>query len=331
MRRSFGFTLVELLAVIAIVGILIALLLPAIGSARESARRVDCLNRLKQLGLATHNYELAKRHFPPGSESKSYDPLIPNAAFRWSALAHLLPYMEQKSVRDALDMSVPLYNSGFSVFSQNQTTVALVLPEFLCPSDRGVSVYDGFGPANYAACAGSGDGGGNPFQSDGLFFTNSQVRLNQITNGLSKTAAFSEGTLGDGKPFSAQQSQVNPRLAYAFTFTVPLTETACAASVLMNQSEPPGFSWANGEFRTTLYNHYHPPNSSAVDCVSDVVGGPDRLAVYGWRAVRSWHPGGVNVLLADGSVHFVPDGVNSAIWKAISQRNSTDAEAVLSP
>ena len=145
-RRRFhcGFTLVELLVVIAIIGTLVALLLPAIQSARESARRTQCSNNLKQLGLALLNYESARHRFPPGADSKA-DPTNPQGTpynfFRWSALAHLTPYMEQSAAYKSLDLTVPLYGANQQVAEQNQAGVALLLPEFLCPSDRGQRVF----------------------------------------------------------------------------------------------------------------------------------------------------------------------------------------------
>src|SRR6185369_9428732 len=109
-----AFTIVELLVVIAIIGVLVALLLPAIQSAREAARRTQCLNNLKQLGIALQNYVSAEKHFPPGSVAKTYpgQPSHPQTFYRWSSLAHLLPYMENQSVRDILDLSLPLYMPG---------------------------------------------------------------------------------------------------------------------------------------------------------------------------------------------------------------------------
>src|SRR5262245_3146472 len=99
-RRAF--TLVELLVVIAIIGILIALLLPAIQAAREAARRTQCLNNQKQIGLALNNYHSARKHLPPAADSKEYpaNPILPYTFYRWSALAHLLPYMENQTVHD---------------------------------------------------------------------------------------------------------------------------------------------------------------------------------------------------------------------------------------
>ncbi|HZZ29042.1 MAG TPA: DUF1559 domain-containing protein [Pirellulales bacterium] len=322
--RQFAFTLVELLVVIAIIGILVALLFPAVQSSRESARLLQCANHLKQLGVALHNYESARHCLPPGSESRQYDALTPYTFYRWSALAHLMPYMELAAVHNSLDFSVPLYSAGFQVFPQNRAAVALLIPDFLCPCDTGQPVSPVFGPTNYAACAGSGVGGGTPFETDGVFYINSKTRTNQITSGLSKTAAMSESILGQAVPFGTSRSQANPRFVYAFTFTTPLSETACGSTITYNVSDPRGFAWANGEFRSAMYNHYLPPNSQNLDCIASRLGGSlaEIDSAYGWRTARSLHLGGVNLLLADGSVHFETDTIDPAVWKAMSLRAS---------
>ena len=328
-----AFTLVELLVVIAIVGTLVALLLPAIQSVRESARRAHCNNNLKQLGLALLNYESARHRFPPGADSKP-DPTNPLGTpynfFRWSVLAHLTPYLEQSAAYKSLDLSVPLYGANQQVVDQNKAGVALVLPEFLCPSDRGTRVIPNFGPSNYTACTGSGAGGGTPFDTDGIFYINSHTRIRDITDGMSKTVAMSESVLGETNnpaPGTAQTA-ADPRMAYVFAKAVPLTVDSCNSSISWNYQDPRGFAWVNGEYRCALYNHYWGPNSANFDCISALVTGPltEIYAAYGWRTARSFHPGGVNVLLADGSVHFVPDGVNSMIWLEISTRNNSEPE-----
>lgn len=333
-----GFTLIELLVVIAIIGLLMALLLPALQSARESARRTHCANNLKQLGLALHNYESGHRRFPPGADSKAspINPLgTPHNFFRWSVLAKLTPYLDQSAATKSLDLTVPLYGSNFAVYPQNLAGVALLLPEFLCPSDRQQRAIPNFGPTNYAACTGSGGGGGTPFDTDGLFYINSHVRIAEITNGASKTAAISESVLGqtNNPPPGTSQAQADPRMAYIYPKAVPLTEASCNASTSWNYQDPRGFAWVNGEYRCALYNHYWGPNAANFDCIANVVSGPltEIYAAYGWRAARSFHPGGVNLLLADGSVHFVPDGVNGVIWQAISTRNRTQPDALPLP
>jgi prepilin-type N-terminal cleavage/methylation domain-containing protein/prepilin-type processing-associated H-X9-DG protein len=335
-RTRNGFTLIELLVVIAIVGVLVALLLPAIQSVRESARRTSCSNNLKQLGLALAHYESARKSFPTGADSKIWEdgPTLPQTFYRWSTFAHLTPYLEEKAARNALDFSVPLFtNVAAVVAAQNRAGVALVIPSFLCPADIGTAVDTGFGPLNYAACTGDGTDGGSPFQTNGIFYINSKTRLRDITDGLSKTVALAESTLGSGaESFSGTVNKIDPQAAYAYVFGTPLTDSNCNSAVNFNWTNRRGYAWVNGEYRCGLFNNYLEPNAQRIDCMASVLNTSDPTqlyAAYGWRAARSRHAGGVNVSLADGSVHFIPDGVNQRIWQAISTR--AGGEAVVDP
>jgi prepilin-type N-terminal cleavage/methylation domain-containing protein/prepilin-type processing-associated H-X9-DG protein len=330
-RRS-GVTLVEVLVVVAIVGLLVGLLLPAVQVVRESSRSTKCASNLRQIGLAGANYESANRHYPVGSESRAfadYRRVTPQHC-RWSVLAHLAPFFEEQSLLDGLDRSVPLYIDlrPDAIAPQNKPIVKVVVPLFLCPSDRGVAVSPIFGPTNYAACAGSGGGGGLPFDADGLFFINSATSPKDVTDGLSKTTAFSESLLGDSA--TASRANVTATNAYAFVMSAPLTSQSCASTAVWNFSDPRGFSWANGEYRTTMYNHERLPNDPTMDCMGVLMSPPSGksemlYAAYGWRAARSRHPGGVNVMAADGAAHFVTDSVDPAVWKALSTRAGGEA------
>jgi len=324
-RSRSGVTLVEILVVVALIGVLMGILLPSLQAARESVRQTSCANNLRQLGLAAAGHEAARGRYPVGAESREWaeQPQFPHQFFRWSVLAHLAPFYEEESLLEDLDLTVPLYTNfgADAVAPQNREVVARTVPLFLCPSDRGRPVSPIFGPTNYAACTGSGGGGGTPFETDGVFSINSRTRPKDMTDGLSKTVLFSESTLGDGPVATADPAAANPDTAYAFTFFTPLSDTRCRRARNWNFTDLRGFSWANGEYRTTLYNHAAPPNAAAFDCLSALMNTPDKArmyAGYGWRSARSRHAGGVTVAMADGAVRFVADAIDPAVWEAVA-------------
>jgi prepilin-type N-terminal cleavage/methylation domain-containing protein/prepilin-type processing-associated H-X9-DG protein len=332
--RRQGVTLVELLVVVAIIGLLAGLLLPAVQQARESARRTHCTNNLRQISLATANHESARGRYPIGSESREWAerPDFPHQFFRWSVLAHLAPFYELETLLRGLDLSVPLYVglTADAIAPQNKPIVKLTVPLFLCPSDAGRAVSDSFGPTNYAGCTGSGAGGGTPFETDGLFGINSRTRPRDIVDGLSRTVAYSESLLGAGQRATTNRAGIDVQTGYGFIFTAPLDEGPCSRPFYYNFTDLRGFSWANGEYRTTLYNHARVPNSAVLDCLAALMSTPDlarMYAGYGWRAARSRHPGGVNVVMADGSGQFVSDTVDPAVWKALATRAGGEALA----
>jgi prepilin-type N-terminal cleavage/methylation domain-containing protein/prepilin-type processing-associated H-X9-DG protein len=323
--KRVAFTLVELLIVIAIIGVLVALLLPAIQSSRAAASRNACANNLRQIDIAAQNHVSAKGYFPNGMVSKEF-PAQPFAAwtfYRWSALAELTPYLENTAAYNALNLSVPLYGVNFLVRPENTAAVRILVPEFLCPSDIQRPVSENFAPTNYAMCAGSGIGGGTPRDTDGVCFMNSQTKPAQITDGLSKTALVSESTLGQ-----SQQAQHAPATDYKFAFASPLSDDICNAATQWNMSDARGFAWVNGEFRCALYNHYMTPNSATFDCMGVQLGGgvEFQFTPFGWRTARSYHPGGVNLAMADGSAQFVGEAIDTTVWTAISTISSGEAK-----
>jgi prepilin-type N-terminal cleavage/methylation domain-containing protein len=345
-RKPSGFTLVELLVVIAIIGALIALLLPAVQNARESARRTQCLNNLKQTSIALQNHHAARNHLPSAAVSKSYpkDERHPHSFYRWSALAQLLPYMEQESLRDLLDLSLPLYmpGAGYPISQPNKLGISQVLPIFLCPSDLGVPVKDQMGPTNYAVCGGSGSGGGTPFETDGVFYVNSATTFGDVVDGSSNTIGLSECLLGEdtARDSSGAFSSATPERSYKFILgfggAPDLTDFKCNGSMSFNSSagngnDPRGFAWSSGEYRSAMYNHYYTPNAKQYDCITSVTVDPTPppaqpilYSAYGWRAARSNHPGGVNGTLLDGSSRFFNEAIDPVSWQALSTRGSAE-------
>ena len=313
---------------IAIIGILAALLLPALQSARESSRRSTCVNHLRQLALAMQSYESAAGHLPAGSiaQADPADRSTPHTFYRWSAFAQILPQLESSTLGEQLDLSLPMYRKDFSSPEENGAALAKVLSLMFCPSDRQERVHPSFGPTNYAACSGSGNEGGSPISADGVFFINSNLRLADLVDGTSHTVFLAECLLGQNVVPLTPRHEVDERFAYVFAAAAPLNQAACDASSLFNFTDPPSFSWANGEFRSSLYNHYRPPNSVEFDCVSAKLIAPitQRYAAFGWRSTRSLHPEGVNAARADGSARFFSNDINPRLWRALSTRHGEE-------
>jgi prepilin-type N-terminal cleavage/methylation domain-containing protein len=327
-ERRPAFTLVELLVVIAIIGVLVSLLLPAIQASREASRRSDCLNRLRQIAVAQLNYESQHGHLPSGSISQP-DPnnvRTPHSFYRWSALAQALPFMEGAPLHSQLDLSAPLYMGNFAISPANRTAVKVVVPNFLCPNDRQVRVSPAFGPTNYAVCAGTGAEGGVPFDADGAYYINSAMELAEITDGTSQTVMAAEGVLGETPTGLAPRTDTDPQLVYGFAMGVPLRTEPCETTELWNLTDPPGYAWANGEFRSAMYNHWTTPNARQFDCVSALTVAPPetQYAAYGWRTARSNHPDGVNAAMIDGSCRFVFDAIDLVAWQALATRAGED-------
>jgi prepilin-type N-terminal cleavage/methylation domain-containing protein/prepilin-type processing-associated H-X9-DG protein len=321
MKRSklqetrIGFTLVELLVCIAIIGILVALLLPAIQAAREASRRASCINNLKQIGLALHSYEASHKHFPPGRG----DPL-PGV---FSAFAYLLPYMEEQSLmgRVALDQPPTTYNIGSTIYDGtiNEPAARTRLPVLICPSDsaNGKITESIFGTSNYAANAGSGTVDmGNLKGADGVFFTGSHVAFKDIVDGASHTAAFGERVLGTGGVTSMAVSADPSHYMLELTAGSDPTTANCNSAAGDTFTER-GAKWILGNYGNTLYDHYYGPNARDLDCMNI----QQQKALL---AARSSHPGGVNGLRCDGSAEFTANVVDLPLWRATATRSGGD-------
>lgn len=334
MNRRLAFTLIELLVVMAIIAILIGLLLPAVQKVREAAARIKCQNNLKQLGVALHNYEGTAGKLPPLYPGTAPNSTTFNYKYTWSVLAQLNPYLEQTAIYNVMDLDQPMYDAANQITAPNRFAVVQKVPIFLCPSDRGVPVSSAYGvtdmgPSNYVACHGSGHSGGgygSPVAADGVFPAVTGVKILEIADGTSNTVAFSESILGDGAEVSATQPG-NETVAYKYTGfsgTLPSDANCAGTPESWNGYNRRGFMWASGEARCVSYNHYLTPNSGSFDCIAN-----DPTNTYiavGYRAARSRHMRGVNVLLADGSVRFVRDSVPPQTWRDLSTRAGGEAE-----
>jgi prepilin-type N-terminal cleavage/methylation domain-containing protein/prepilin-type processing-associated H-X9-DG protein len=311
--KRHAFTLIELLVVIAIIAVLIGLLLPAVQKVREAAARMSCQNNLKQIGLAIHNFESGNGRLPYAMDGT----VSGTSTFRWSMLAALTPYLEQTNIYNGLDLKVPLFAGPptFAVFPQNQASVAANVKIFLCPSDRQATVEADRGPSNYMACVGSGLNGGLIYNTDGVFYADSKTRMTDITDGTSNTAMASESILGEGgADITGTPTTVDVRRVYAVNTgaaTTPLTDSACAGITGFRKTR--NYGWADGGISNMSYNHYYAPNAKTPDCLGRVQ--------PGWKAARSFHTGGVNVLFGDGAIRFVRDGIAIDTWRALATRS----------
>ena len=328
-----GFTLVELLVVIAILGVLVALLLPAVQAAREAGRRNSCLNNLKQLGLALHNFESAQRRLPGGQTAPISDD--PNAPAYFSPHAQLLPYFEEANIRRLMDFDAHLYSPvNFNAMLGAKPTV------LLCPSDPQQGQSTDLGWTNYHANAGSWvrlggwDGLFGPVDSAAGKDPLPALKMSQIADGASNTAAFAEVCNGLYPDIAAPGAA--DRLADCFEFGAPptggfadvrdafLQKDWSSALVPWNgEWRYRGYPWTEGTMWRNWYNHLLPPGSTCW-----LPGGSF------WELVSpaaSYHAGVVNVAMADGSVQTVAEGVDPDVWLELGTRDGVPLISVGRP
>jgi prepilin-type N-terminal cleavage/methylation domain-containing protein/prepilin-type processing-associated H-X9-DG protein len=350
-KKSSGFTLIELLVVIAIIGVLIALLLPAVQAAREAARRAQCTNNLKQLGLAAHNYVSQNQVLP----LQSMYPASADVSWGWSygwPLA-LLPNLEQQTMFNAWNFSTGMFGnaSPSTYFTWPNTTVEyLQLSSLICPSDGSrrrpaapiaATNYVGNmgGPGVIAEMTGTIVPNGSFISGWGDAQNFGPIGIENIRDGSSNTALFSERLIGiNGGPTIRLDSVDGKRAIFNTSVGGAYhSGTAGAIQFIGGCKSLPGAttsinSWGNGAYwfasypwhvAINDYNHFGSPNSiSCQNPATEYFGswltfvGPSHSA-----PPSSNHPGGVNVGMADGSVKFVKDAVAYQTWWGLGTRN----------
>ena len=297
--RSRGFTLIELLVVIAIIAVLIALLLPAVQQAREAARRSQCKNNLKQLGLAMHNYHDSFKLFPPGQFNYLGADMSPAGGTARSCwMQQLLPYMDQAPLYNRFAVSIA---AGAGAYSWNGHEI--VIPGLNCPSDpvsgkvitAGATTpvaSQGF-HGNYVMCGHNdvypADGvNGGTTGMNGMFFPLSKISLRDVTDGSSNTAMGSE---------------------------IILTVDTASHDLRGRYYN----SWQGNN----LFSTFQPPNTTLGDrssyCINSVQA-PCASSGSNVQYARSLHTGGVHVLMGDGAVRFVSSNIDTTTWRAVGTR-----------
>jgi len=351
-EHRWGFTLIELLVVIAIIAVLISLLLPAVQSAREAARRAQCVNNLKQIGLALHNYESSNSSFPwtQGAVSSRF-PTVFNGRMPWDggngdewanfgALTLMLPYMEQRQIHAAINFNfgVESYAGPWGYRDAVQgTATESVITSFLCPSDsksRGLNNYRASNGTNWDWWSReSGSGALTRPQPGGQQI----ATIAGCEDGTSNTIAFFERNRGDGDNSRYSKGDVytgGPGETWGFpTYVISnpadltyLNRNFIPACNNFAKSNPTstwdwgGRYWAAGEYTNSVGNFNVTPNYTGADCSG--WGGVG--TGIGFFSARSQHPGGVNVAMADGAVKFIKDSIAQQTWLALGTRSGRE-------
>jgi prepilin-type N-terminal cleavage/methylation domain-containing protein/prepilin-type processing-associated H-X9-DG protein len=315
LRRRMGFTLIELLVVIAIIAILIGLLLPAVQKVRDAAARSTCQNNLKQLGLASHNFESANQKFPDGAWATG-------VAYGNSDLTRLLPYIEQDNIAKIYDYNQPWWGS-----TANVTAAGNRIKILMCPSDPNASGNGS--PMGWSNYHGNGGIWYDRSGKDGMFddLQNSGRKIAHVTDGTSQTALYAE--VANGQFNGATRHRIAD--CYETPTTLPYQKltwaqlqqgraelatkdwkTAPFAGGTGSTWSFKGYPYVEGSPWRLWYSHLTAPNS------------PCWRTGNWWGIVvpaSSYHSGGANTCMVDGSVRFIRDSIDPDAWMATGSRN----------
>jgi prepilin-type N-terminal cleavage/methylation domain-containing protein len=341
MLRKRGFTLIELLVVIAIIAILIALLLPAVQQAREAARRTQCKNNMKQIGLALHNYESTHQRLPQGTflGGVAAAGTISNST---GPIPHMLPYFEQTAMYTLFDFNVEV-----NTHVNNQAARQQKLPVLECPSQAAIQEFviagtqcpGGCGRSNYQPSLGN-NANYNPISAGnqkGPFARGYGAKFRDFTDGMSNTGLFGEIRLGPatGTAPTASTGSIAPTDPNYYAAATQLVFGTWDGGVAGDTTRWPGTLPGDVEWNPacntpgtndvlyrgkqyyrgipvpSYYTHTLTPNSKNRDCVRAT--GVDRIHA----AVRSYHTGGAHVVLGDGAVRFVSDSIDLMLWRSV--------------
>ncbi len=341
-RRIRGFTLIELLVVIAIIAILVALLLPAVQQAREAARRTQCRNNLKQLGIALHNYHDTHGMFPSNGVAGTTEAVggrYNQSWLSWSGLAMLLPYIEQSNVYNRIDWNYRWDNNNGGTV--NNTMARTRIPAFLCPSDpgSGATYTANMGPTSYGMSAGPASNWSMRTNNPGFSTLYKGSKIRDITDGTSNTISMSEMQIGvntgsygvgttprkawhrvvvgnrlqwanntNGRNWNSRDASHIAAINAYYSTCLSMYDSGAGWN---GSSDEQGRFWASGRvywgpWHTTLIGPNAGPSCDVDTSVTDM----------DLKEPSSYHTGGVLVLLADGSARFVSESIDQATWMA---------------
>jgi prepilin-type N-terminal cleavage/methylation domain-containing protein/prepilin-type processing-associated H-X9-DG protein len=319
---SRGFTVIELLVVITIIALLVALLLPAVQAAREAARRMQCVNNLKQIALASHNFHDMKQTLPPGA---SLD------ASEASSLVFLMPFIEGTSTYNAFNLSLDVTQDPSNVTARDSN-----VRTFLCPSDPSTGSWPDIatlttptGQSNYFGNLGTNgwvyervNGISKSSSQVGMYAYGSATTFADVQDGTSNTVLYAEIKRSLYPNNTNLVLAVTPVLFLVWGRTPPPNNKndlkpppACNAPSPFPYLDYTGLQYQMGFFTTALYTHTVPPNYPGQDCMNFPIEDQGHLAS------RSYHPEGVNVAFSDGSVRFIKDTIAFPIWQALGTRS----------